>query len=423
MSTEGSADQPGETGRSATAPALEAKSRRARGPRLWLGVIAVLAAIVGAIWYAHQPAAAAARGNDEGQDQVVPVHTAIVTRGNVPVYLQGLGTVQAFYTATMTARVDGELEAVYFKEGQLVKKGQLLALIDPRPYKAALDGAIATEAKDEAQQRSAQQDLQKYLQLEPQNLSSKQQVDDQRALVAQLAAQVQIDRAAIDNARTNLDYCSITAPFNGRTGIRLIDPGNNLLSTSTNGIVVVTQMQPISLVFTLPEEALPRVNQAMSAGTVQVIAVSQDGKTQLDSGSLTVVDNQIDTTTGTMRLKATFPNPHNTLWPGEFVNAQVLVQREQNVVTMPSAAVQTGPNGPFTYVVNADSTVQVRPVTLGVQSGDMTVITSGVSPGERVVTSNQFRLQPGARVQIATSSASDVSSVSSASAIGVSHPG
>ena len=330
------------------------------------------------------------------------VQAALATRADVPVYLTGLGTVQAFYTATMTARVNGEVMDVYFKEGQLVKKGQLLALIDPRPYQAALDQAVATQAKDAAQLQSAREDLQKYVQLEPQNLSSKQQVDDQRALVAQLVAQVQIDHAAIDNARTNLDYCSIIAPFNGRTGIRLIDPGNNVLSTSTNGIVVVTQMQPISVVFVLPEEDLQRVNQAMAAGTVQVVARSQDNKTLLDTGALTVVDNQIDTSTGTMRMKATFPNPHSTLWPGEFVNAEVLVQQEHNAVTVPTAAVQTGPDGPFTYVIKPDSTVEPRPLTLGVQSGARTVVTAGISAGERVVTSNQFRLVPGARVRIVT---------------------
>jgi membrane fusion protein, multidrug efflux system len=369
------------------------------GPRLWLGAVAGLLVLATLGWYLHRPAAAQERPKASGP---VPVHSALATRGDVPVYLEGLGTVQAFYTATMTARVNGELMSVDFKEGQLVKKGQLLALIDPRPYQAALDGAIATERKDAAQLQSATQDLQKYVQLEPQNLSSKQQVDDQRALVAQLMAQVQIDHAAIDNARTQLEYCSITAPFNGRTGIRLIDPGNNVLSTSTNGIVVLTQVQPISVVFTLPEDDLPRINQAMAAGPVSVMALSQDGKTPLDSGTLIVVDNQIDTTTGTMRIKATFPNPRNTLWPGEFVNANVLVQQQRDVVTIPTDAVQTGPDGPFTYVINADSTVEARAVTLGAQNGDVTVITSGIAIGERVVTSNQFRLEPGSHVQISS---------------------
>lgn len=348
----------------------------------------------------------------------MPVQAARATRRDVPVYLTGLGNVQAFYTATMTARVNGEVMDVYFNEGQFVKKGQLLALVDPRPYRAALDQAVATEKKDAAQLLSAQQDLQKYLQLAPRNLSSKQQVDDQRALVAQLTAQVQIDRAAIDNARTNLAYCSITAPFNGRTGIRLIDPGNNVLNTNnTNGIVVVTMMQPISVVFVLPEADLLRINRAMTAthcqsvnGCVKVVALSQDGQTQLDTGTLTVVDNQIDTATGTVRLKATFPNPENTLWPGEFVNAEVLVQQLRDVVTVPTAAVQTGSDGHFIYVVRPDSTVEVRPVTVGVQSGGNTVVTSGISADERVVTSNQFRLQPGSHVLVAAATSGPSSS-------------
>ncbi len=406
------------THRSAAVPPPDASRwLRPRGPRLWLGAISLLAVIVGGVWYTHKPAAAASarRSNEDGA--TVPVQAVLAVHRDVPVYLTGLGTVQAFYTATMTARVNGEVMGVYFNEGQFVKKGQLLALIDPRPYKAALDQAMATEAKDSAQLLSAREDLQKYLQLAPHNLSSKQQVDDQRALVAQLVAQVQMDRAAVDNARTNLNYCSITAPFNGRTGIRLIDPGNNVLNTNnTNGIVVVTMMQPISVVFVLPEADLLRINRAMAAahcqsqnGCVKVQALSQDGTTQLDTGTLTVVDNQIDTTTGTMKLKATFPNIDNTLWPGEFVNAEVLVQQLHNVVTVPSAAVQTGPDGHFIYVVKSDSTVEARPVTVGEQSSGDTVITAGISAGERVVTNNQFRLQPGSRVLVA-SAAPDASS-------------
>lgn len=365
--------------------------------RVWLGAVAVLAAVATAIVYLHQPAGASEAPRPDGP---IPVQTALAQRSDVPVYLQGIGTVQAFYTATMTARVDGELESVHFTEGQMVKKGQLLAQIDPRPYRAALNQAMATEQKDAAQLQSAKGDLGRYEQLEPQHLSSKQQVDDQRALVAQITAQVQIDQAAIDNARTQLDYTTINAPFDGRTGIRLVDPGNNVRSTDTTGIVVVTQMQPISVVFTLPEDALERIQQALAAGPVSVTAFSQDGTTVLDTGTLTVLDNQIDASTGTMRLKATFPNARNRLWPGEFVNARVLTAREHDVVTLPNEAVQNGPNGPFTYVVNANSTVEVRPLKLGEQSGDLTVVRDGLSAGERVVTSNQFRLEPGARVRI-----------------------
>ncbi len=365
-------------------------------PSLWIGLAGALVVVGALVWYARQPAVA--QEHPHAADNTVAVHTALAARADVPVYLEGLGTVQAFYTATMTARVDGQLNSVNFTEGQLVKKGQLLAQIDPRPYRAALDQAIATEQKDAAQLQSAQGDLGRYQQLEPQHLSSQQQVDDQHALVAQLAAQVQIDHAAIDNERTQLDYTSITAPFNGRTGIRLVDPGNNVHATDTTGIVVVTQVQPISVVFTLPESALEQIQAALAAGGVTVTAISQDGRTTLDQGKLTVVDNQIDATTGTMRLKATFPNTHNALWPGQFVNARVLTAQEHDVVTLPNEAVQTGPDGPFTYVVDSNSTVQVRQLKLGEQSGNVTVVRDGLNAGERVVTTNQFRLEPGAKV-------------------------
>ena len=379
----------------------EAATQQARGhaAHVWLGALSVLVLLGSAGWIAYQPAIAQQRPRGEGNGPV-PVHTALAARSDVPVYLNGLGTVQAFYTATMTARVDGQVQSVDFAEGQVVKKGQILAQIDPRPYRAAFDQASALEQKDAAQLESAKADFGRYEQLEPQNLTSKQQVDDERALVAQLSAQVQIDRAAIDNARTQLDYTTITAPFNGRTGIRLVDPGNNVHATDTTGIVVVTQVQPISVVFTLPESALEQVQSALAVGAVAVAALSQDGQTVLDEGKLTVVDNQIDATTGTMRLKATFPNQHNTLWPGQFVNARVLTAREHGVVTLPTEAVQTGPNGPFTYVVNSDSTVEVRPLRLGEQSGSLTVVRDGLAVGERVVTTNQFRLEPGARVNI-----------------------
>jgi multidrug efflux system membrane fusion protein len=373
-------------------------ARRHSGQRWWLGSGAALVGFVVLGVWLHQPAEAQGRRRLNNGGGPVAVRTARAKRSDVPIYLQGLGTVQAFYTATMASRVDGQLQSVHFDEGQLVKKGQLLAKIDPRPYQAALDQATANRQKDAAQLESAKTDLGRYEQLLPQNLASKQQVDDQRAQVAQLTAQVQIDQAAIDNARTQLDYTNIAAPFDGRTGIRLVDPGNNVHASDTTGIVVVTQMQPISVVFTLPEGMLEQVQQAEAKGTVSVTAIAQDGKTVLDNGKLTVVDNQIDATTGTMRLKAVFPNVHNKLWPGQFVNARVLTAQQHDVITIPTEAVQTGPDGPFAYVVNSDTTVEARPLQLGEQSGDMTVVLSGLSEGERVVTTNQFRLEPGAKV-------------------------
>ena len=372
--------------------------RRHSSPRWWLGSGAALVGfLVLGVWL-HQPAEAQGRHRLNNVRGAVAVHTAQAKQSDVPIYLQGLGTVQAFYTATMASRVDGQLQSVHFDEGQLVKKGQLLAKIDPRPYQAALDQAVANRQKDTAQLDSAKTDLGRYEQLLPQNLASKQQVDDQRAQVAQLTAQVQIDEAAIDNARTQLDYTNITAPFDGRTGIRLVDPGNNVHASDTAGIVVVTQVQPISVVFTLPEGELEQIQQAEARGPVSVTAIAQDGNTVLDNGKLTVVDNQIDATTGTLRLKAVFPNLHNRLWPGQFVNARVLTAQQHDAITIPSEAVQTGVDGPFAYVVNADATVEARPLKLGEQSGNLTVVLGGLSAGERVVTSNQFQLEPGAKV-------------------------
>ena len=225
-------------------------------------------------------------------------------------------------------------------------------------------------------------------------------------MVDQFTAQLQVDQAIIDNARTQLDYTRITSPINGRTGIRLIDPGNIVHAAGTSGIVVVTQVRPISVVFTLPEEELSAVGAALAAGPVPVTTLSRDGGTVLDQGTLTLIDNEIDQTTGTARLKATFNNANNTLWPGQYVNARVLVRTERNALTLPTAAVQLGPEGPFTYVVKSDSTVEVRPLKIGAESGGMTVIKGGLAFNERVVTSNQYRLQPGAHVRTTTASAS-----------------
>jgi multidrug efflux system membrane fusion protein len=343
----------------------------------------------------HKPADAASRNTPP----TIAVDTAAASHSDVPIYLQGLGTVQAFYTVTVTARVDGEIQKIGFTEGQTVHKGDLLAQIDPRPNQAAYEQAVATKAKDAAMLGNAKRDLDRYYLLQPQDLASKQTVDTQRATVDQLTAQVQVDQAAIDNARTQLDYTRITSPIEGRTGIRLIDPGNIVRAAGTAGIVVVTQVQPISVVFTLPEENISMVGAALALGPVEVTTLSRDGDAVLDQGTLTLIDNQIDQTTGTARLKATFSNTRNTLWPGQFVNARVLVRTERNVITVPSSAVQLGPNGPFTYVIKGDSTVEVRPLELGAESAGLTIIKKGITLNERVVTSNQYRLQAGVHVR------------------------
>jgi len=362
-----------------------------------LGAVIVVLALSGRHWLPGTQSDAASR---KGGPAAVSVEAGQAKRQDVPVTLVGLGNVQAYNTVTVTSRVDGELQKLGFVEGQLVHKGDLLAQIDPRPYQAALSQAQAAKAKDEAQLAGARQDLERYTQLAPQNLTSQQVLDTQKATVSALQAQLKGDEATIDNARTQLAYTTITSPIEGRTGIRKVDVGNIVHSGDTNGIVVVTQVQPITLIFTLPEDSLAPVNQAIAAGPVSVTAVSRDGATDLDRGTLQLVDNQIDTATGTVRLKAVFPNKQSSLWPGQFVTARVLVRIDRNALTIPTAAVQRGPNGMFTYVVKEDSTVEVRPIGVGEDSGGVTVVQSGLREGERVVTTNQYRLEPGVQVKV-----------------------
>ena len=362
---------------------------------LAVGVAAVLILSLRAL-----PRSDAADKKKNGGQQQIAVEAASVTRTNVPVNVEGLGTVQAFNTVTVTSRVDGALQKLGFTEGQLVHKGDLIAQIDPRPFQAALGLAEAAKAKDEAQLASGRQDLQRYNILAPQNLASQQVLDAQKATVAALEAQVKGDQASIDNARTQLEYSTITSPIEGRTGIRRVDVGNNVHATDTGGIVVVTQVQPITVIFTLPEESLPQINKAMGAGSLPVSAVARDETTQLDSGTLQLVDNQIDQATGTIRLKAVFPNTDNTLWPGQYVNARVLVRTQQNALTVPPAALQRGPNGMFAYVIKEDSTVEARPLQVGQENADVAVVMSGLREGERVAITNQYRLEPGVHVRI-----------------------
>jgi membrane fusion protein, multidrug efflux system len=365
-----------------------------------LAAVAVLG-LGGWYWVAQAPATTA----PAAAPPAIPVETALAARADVPVYVEGLGTVQAFNTVTVTTRVDGQMQTVDFVEGQDVKAGDVLAQIDPRLFQAALDQAVATKAKDEAQLANAKLDLQRFITLAPQNFTSKQTLDTQRALVAQLEAQVKIDQAAIDTARTNLDYTTIRSPINGRTGIRLVDAGNNLLTAANTSVVVVTQLQPISVIVTLPEEDFREIATALKAGAVTVVALSRDGTTELDRGEVAALDNQINQATGTMRLKVTFPNKSETLWPGLFVNARLLLHTERNVLTVPSAAVQRGADGLYAYVLKPDASVEMRPLKVGQNDGSVAVIEGGLQPGERVVTAGQYRLQPGARAQSATADA------------------
>jgi membrane fusion protein, multidrug efflux system len=359
-----------------------------------LAAASAVVVLLGA-WYRFGPRPAA----PDKPSPAVAVDVATVQRADVPVYLEGLGTVQAFYTVTVTARVDGQIQKVAFKEGQEVKTGALLVQIDPRPYAAALGVARATRAKDLAQLANAQRDMQRYALLEPEDLASKQTVDTQRALIAQLTAQLQGDEAAIDNARTQLDYTAIRSPIDGRTGIRLVDPGNNVHAADTAGMVVVTQLEPISIIFTLPEESFAQLSAALQRGPVSALALSRDGQEELDRGTVALIDNQIDQTTGTLRVKATLPNTHRRLWPGEFVNVRVLAQTQQQLLTIPASALERGPDGLFAYLVGPDSTVAVAPLTAGEQTDAIVVVTHGLKAGDKVVASNQYRLQPGSRIR------------------------
>jgi multidrug efflux system membrane fusion protein len=361
-------------------------------------VVAVIA--IAAAWYWLGGGAGPTKVAVPAGPPVIPVDAAPVRRLNVPVYLTGLGTVQAFNTVTITARVDGQLQKVAFVEGQDVKKGDLLAQIDPRPYKAQFDMAVAKKAQDEATLANAQRDLDRYVTLSSRDYTSKQTLDTTRSLVAQLEAQIKGDQASIDSAKTQLDYTTIVSPIDGRTGIRLIDEGNIVHAADTAGIVVITQLHPISVIFTLPEDDLPKVSQAMGAGPAKVAALSRDGKTEFDSGSVALIDNQIDQTTGTIRLRANFDNPRNTLWPGEFVNARVQVATRENALTIPSAAVERGANGLYTYVVKPDDTVEVRPLSIDIDNGSIAVVEAGLTDGDRVVTAGQYRLDKGVHVRI-----------------------
>jgi multidrug efflux system membrane fusion protein len=317
------------------------------------------------------------------------------------VYLTGLGTVTALKTVTVRTQVDGQLVTVVFQEGQLVRAQQLLAQIDPRPFQVQLDQAEGQAAKDAATLKNARVDLQRYQALVGQEAVPKQQLDTQVSTVQQLEATLKSDQAQIDSARLNLTYARITSPLTGRIGLRLVDPGNIVRTTDQNGLAVITQRQPISVVFTIPQDNLPHVQQQMNAGRrLTVDAYDRDFRTKLGSGTLSAVDSQIDPTTGTIKLKATFANDDDGLFPNQFVNARLLVQTIQRAIIVPSAAIQRGPQRTFVYVVTPNNTVDARDVAVSMSEGDESVVTSGLAGGDVVVTDGVDRLQPGARVQV-----------------------
>ena len=334
----------------------------------------------------------------------VPVVEGIVSTRDVPIYLDGLGTVQAFNTVTVRARVDGQLMKVAFTEGQDVRTGDVLVQLDPAPYQAALDQAVARKAQDAAQLANAHVDLQRYAELLKTDSITQQIYDTQKALVSQLEATVKADQAAAESAKVNLDYTTIRSPIDGRVGIRQVDPGNLVHAADASGLVVVTQLRPISVLFTLPEQALSKLQDNQRAETnYTVLAVSRDNTNVLAVGELAVVDNQIDTTTGTIKLKANFANENLRLWPGQFANTRLLLTTRKDSPVVPASVVQRGPDGAFAFVIQDDQTVKMRPLKVAQIEGGMALIDEGLKPGERVVVDGQYKLQPGSPVQPAES--------------------
>ena len=378
------------------------------GTRRTFAIAFILIALAAALYYVFSPSAPQQRrgGRFAAGEGPVPVLVAPAARADVPVYLDAVGTIKALNTVTVRPQVDGKLLSVNFKEGDDIKKGDVLAKIDPVIYQAQLNQAIAKKAQDEAQLANSKIDLERYERLAATAAINKQQADTQRALVAQYTALVQADQAAIDNAQAMLGYTTITAPIDGRTGIRMVDEGNYVRSADTNSsIVVITQLQPISVLFNLPQQDLSQVNTAFNKGPLNVEAQRSDNDAVIDRGALRVVDNQVDQTTGTVKLKAEFPNANLQLWPGQFVNIRLLVDTLKQVVVIPTGAVQRGPNGTFVYVVKDDDTVSVRPITVQKQDETQTVISKGLEAPERVVTTGFVRLTDGTKVAIGSGEA------------------
>jgi membrane fusion protein, multidrug efflux system len=401
-----------------TAPRPGRRSRLR--PILWL--LLAVAVVGAAVWFLPRIGHQSQPGGRVASGGPVPVGTAAVQKGDMPVTLSGLGTVTPLATVTVKTQINGYLMTVGFQEGQHVKAGDFLAQIDPRPYQVALEQAQGQLGKDQASLNDAQLDLKRYTTLVAQNSIATQTRDTQAALVLQDKATIVSDKAAIDVQKLNLVYCHIISPVTGRVGLRQVDPGNYVQTSDPNGIVVVTQLQPISVIFTLPEDNLPQVQQPLHAGTtLQATAYDRTGTTELATGNLETIDNQIDPTTGTVKLRAIFDNPQEILFPNQFVNVKLLVQTLQGVDIVPSAAIQRGAPGTFVYLVKPDRTVAVQKVKLGPTDGQQVVILSGLQPGQSVVDDGADRLKEGAKVKLA--SAADLNGSAAGSAAGGNAPG
>jgi multidrug efflux system membrane fusion protein len=344
----------------------------------------------------------AANGAQKGTRSAVRVSVATVEKTDFPVYLTSLGTVQAFNTVLVRSRVDGQIDKIAFTEGQLVKQGDLLAEIDPRPYQAALDQAKAKKDQDEANLANTNLDLQRYIKLG--EFATRQQLDTQRSNVSQLTAQIAADVAAISNAQTQLDYTQISAPISGVVGLRQVDIGNIVNAAQQTGIVTITQIEPIAVIFTAPEDQLPDIKDAQGATPLKTIAMTTDGKRPLANGTLAVVNNQVDSTSGTIRLKAVFENKDHALWPGLSVSTRLLIKTLKDATVVPDDAVQHGNNGLYVFTVDQNNKAELRKVKVSQSIDGRSVIEQGVSPGERVITTGQFKVQPGTLVSIAVAS-------------------
>lgn len=378
------------------------KSQKQRRPWVWLLVIVVLAGVVFLLYHQYEAAQQAKQeesAKKKASERGVPVSTAAAKKGDIGIYVEALGTVTPVYTVTVTSRVQGQIMQVYYKEGQMVHKGDPLIEIDPRPYQAALTQAQGQLAHDTAVLNEARIDLGRYQEAFSKNAIAQQQVYDQEQTVKQDEGTVQIDQGSLDTAKVNLVYCHITSPIDGRVGLRLVDPGNVVQANSTTSLVVITQLQPITVIFNVAEDELSQIEQQLRRGQkLKVYALDRSQQTTLATGTLLTLDNQVDTTTGTVKLRAIFPNNNNALFPDQFVNAKLLVQTEQNVVLVPTAAIQRNSQAAFVYLVEPNDTAKVQNVTAGPSDGNF-ISVQGLQPGQTVVTSGFEKLQDGIKVQ------------------------
>ncbi len=390
----------------------------------WIILLVFLAGTTGVWWYLHRPPADSPSqdtsqtdgqgksaqhpsnghpgGPGAGAGAPVPIVAGTVKKQDVPIFLNGIGTVQAYNTVTVRVRVDGQIKQIAFKEGQDVKTGDLLAVIDSAPYQAVYDQALAKRAQDQAQLDNAQVVFQRDADLIAKNVLDHQTYDTAKFQVEQFQALVKADEANIESAKVNLDYTKVTSPIDGRTGVRQVDVGNIVHASDSNGIVTITQLKPISVVFTLPQQELTQVNEEAAKGQLKVFAVDRDYSKPLSEGVLAVVNNQIDQTTGTILLKATFANEDLKLWPGQFVNSRLLVTTRKDGLVVPASVVQRGPNGAFAYVIKPDQTVEMRPLTVNQVDNGLALIDDGLQEGEQVVVDGQYKLQPGSKVILTT---------------------